>query len=424
MKLARVQIENFRHLGGRDQPFVLDFTDALGRVRDFTLLVGPNASGKTTILDAIAAAMAPGLGLPTLRAGFTLSPRRVVRRGALNAKVTCWLRFSPEEIAATRELFQLAAIDREVPDMPEAQLTWTYPDPRKPSGFMSGFTNSGALNPPPYRLVPSLGQLPISGSSTALTSISTLIPTVTIDPQPPLPEGFSQYEPEAGWAPLAGHLVVAQLLSTGRADWSLFERLGGVFTFDQERTGLGRTISRQVWNIIHGTTEAARENESLQTTDPRTILIDLALQSLVPQISATGKKPDTFRLIQQRYGRICAPRELVGAVRDELGEFEIRFRDGENEYSYEGLSSGEKNVLLLLIRFVAEHMHHSIVLIDELELNQHPIWQRKMLHMLPQMGIDNQIIATTHSPYLRDAVRPDAVIDLGDLGDHSTREPD
>ena len=30
-------------------------------------------------------------------------------------------------------------------------------------------------------------------------------------------------------------------------------------------------------------------------------------------------------------------------------------------------------VLLLLIRFVAEHMHRSLVLIDELELNEHPL---------------------------------------------------
>src|SRR5262245_28922057 len=108
MKLAKVQIENFRHLGDRDQPFVLDFTDALGRVRDFTLLVGPNASGKTTILDAIAAALGPGLGMHTLRSGFVLNPRTVVRRGALHAKVTCWLRFSPKELAATREILRLA----------------------------------------------------------------------------------------------------------------------------------------------------------------------------------------------------------------------------------------------------------------------------------------------------------------------------
>lgn len=74
-------------------------------------------------------------------------------------------------------------------------------------------------------------------------------------------------------------------------------------------------------------------------------------------------------------------------------------------------------VLLLLVRFVSEHIHRSVVMIDEMELNQHPIWQRKLLTMIPQMGDHNQIIATTHSPYLRDAVRSDAVIDLGDLGD-------
>ena len=37
--------------------------------------------------------------------------------------------------------------------------------------------------------------------------------------------------------------------------------------------------------------------------------------------------------------------------------------------------------------------------------------------MIPRMGEGNQIIATTHSPYLRDAMPPDSVYDLGDLGD-------
>jgi predicted ATPase len=143
----------------------------------------------------------------------------------------------------------------------------------------------------------------------------------------------------------------------------------------------------------------------------------MALQSLVPSITSKGRISEDFRLIQERYARVCAPRRIVGAVRDELGEFDVRFNDGENEYTYEGLSSGEKNVLLLLIRFVAERMHQSVVLIDELELNQHPLWQDKLVSLVPRMGDGNQIIATTHSPYLRGAVAPDAVIELGDLGE-------
>jgi predicted ATPase len=409
MKLAKVQIENFRHLGSQGRPFVLDFTDPLGRVRDFTLLVGPNASGKTTILDAIAAALSPALGMTALRPDFTLSPRTVVHHGALNAKVTCWLRFSPEEIGATRDLFQLAEFNHEIPVTRDVQVTWTYPDPRKPSGFISGSYNSGTA------LLPSSESMSYRTFTGKWTSLVNLYGPTGL--QPPLPQGYSKYEPEGGSFPLSGRYVVAQLLSTKRVDWSWYDRLGGVFTFDQERTGLGKTISRQVWNIIHGTTDVARENEELRTTDARTILIDLALQSLVPEMASRGENSGTFQQIKDRYAIVCAPRKLVGAVRDELGEFEINFSDGENEYTYAGLSSGEKNVLLLLIRFVAERIHHSVVLIDELELNQHPIWQRKLLHMIPQMGEDNQIIATTHSPYLRDAVRPDAVIDLGELDD-------
>ncbi|MBI1918953.1 MAG: AAA family ATPase [Planctomycetes bacterium] len=363
MKLAKLRIENFRHLGSSLQPLELDFTDALGRVRDLTLLVGPNTSGKTTILDAIAAALGPTLEMPTLRPGFKQTPRRVVRRGALHATVTCWLRFSPEEIAATRELFQLADISQPVPDAPEVTLTWTYPDPKNESDY-----------------------------------------------------GFTRCVPLLGWTLLKGRVQVARLLATGRVDWSWFQRVGGVFTFDQERTGLGKSISRQVWNIIHGTAEAAQHNEELQTTDPRTLLIDMALRSLVPSIAPKDQSPDEFQLIQERYARVCVPRRIVGAVRDELGEFDVYFSDGENSYTYDGLSSGEKKVLLLLIRFVAEYMHQSLVLIDELELNQHQLWQGKLAYLVPRMGEGNQIIATTHAPYVLGGVEPEAVIDLGNLG--------
>jgi predicted ATPase len=363
MKIARVQIENFRHLGTTGRPFEIDFTDPLGRVRDLTLLVGPNTCGKTTILDAVAAALGPTLQMPTLRPHFQRSPRAVVRRGALHARVTCWLRFTPEEIAATRELFHLAERPEQVPDAPEVELTWEYPDPAGQSDH-----------------------------------------------------GFSTSQPRLGWTLLKGRFQVARLLATGRVGWNWFRRVGGVFTFDQQRTGYGKTISRQVWNIIHGTAQAAAEREQRRTTDPRTILLDLAVRSLVP--ARNDRQENEFQLIQERYAQVCAPHRIVGPIRDdEQGGLDLRFSDGHNEYGYDGLSSGEQMVLLLLIRMVAEHMHQSLVLIDELELNQHPIWQRKLLHQVPRIGEGNQVIATTHSAYLRDAAPRNAVLDLGDLDD-------
>jgi predicted ATPase len=363
MKLARVRIENFRHLGTSERPFEIDFTDPLGRVRDLTLLVGPNMCGKTTVLDAIAAALGPTLGMPTLRPHFQRSPRAVVRRGALHARVTCWLRFTPEEIAATRELFLLAERPEQVPDAPEVELTWEYPDPAGQSDH-----------------------------------------------------GFSTTRPTIGWTLLKGRFQVARLLATGRVGWDWFRRVGGVFTFDQQRTGYGKTISRQAWGIIHGTAQATSEKGQRRTADPRIILLDLAVRSLVP--ARNDRQEDDFRIIQEGYARVCAPHRIVGAVRDdERGGLDLRFSDGQNEFGYDGLSSGEQMVLLLLIRMVVEHMHQSIVLIDELELNQHPIWQRRLLHLVGRIGEGNQIIATTHSAYVRDAAPRHAVLDLGVLDD-------
>lgn len=374
MKLAKIRIENFRHLGGGGRPFELDFTDPLGRVRDFTLLVGPNTSGKTTILDAIAAALGPTLELPTLRPDFQLSPHTLVTQGALRARITCVVRFDPEEIEAARELHRLYESPVQVPDANEVALTWTYPDPKQRSRW-----------------------------------------------------GFTSCHPQLGWTLFKSRVLIARLLSSGRVTWDWFRRAGHVFTFDQDRTGFGKTVSREVWNIIHGR-ESGTESEpedrprtadpraaDRRTSDPKTILIDLAIRSGVPSVSG-DPGGDAFKRIQTLFNDLCAPNQLIGARRDALDDYDINFRNGPNDYGYQGLSSGQRIALLLMIRFASEHIHNSIVLVDELELNQHPIWQRRLLHLLPQMGERNQIIATTHSPYLRDAVPPHAVVELGRIG--------
>ena len=49
MKLHSLEIKNFRAIND----ISLDFTDLLSRPRTINLIVGPNGSGKTSILDAI-----------------------------------------------------------------------------------------------------------------------------------------------------------------------------------------------------------------------------------------------------------------------------------------------------------------------------------------------------------------------------------
>src|SRR5262249_11111399 len=152
------------------------------------------------------------------------------------------------------------------------KITWTYPAPSRPRTSVTAM----ASNTTTTFLASGSGELQwIPGYS-----------WIMANPKQSQPDfGEMQSDPEEGWLLLHGRDQAARLLATGRTDWSWFHRVGGVFTFDQERSGLGKTVSRQVWNIIHGTTEAAREKEELRATDPRTILIELALQSLVRSVS-------------------------------------------------------------------------------------------------------------------------------------------
>src|ERR1022692_1980764 len=130
MKIAKVVIENFRHI----EKLELDFTDSLGRVRDLILLVGPNACGKTSILDALALAIGPITENVLTRPGLTLTPGGTVRHTAPFAQVSCQIYFSDEEIMAARQawaLFQIGEsnVGWRVLGTNEAKVVWRYPDP-------------------------------------------------------------------------------------------------------------------------------------------------------------------------------------------------------------------------------------------------------------------------------------------------------
>ncbi len=354
MKLVQLEIRDFRSI----EHLKLDFRDELGRPRNSVLLVGPNASGKTTILDAIAACLGPALELPATRPDFRLEPGRVVRRGAVRTQVTCTLQFSEDEIAAAREVIRLADQRSVVPPERVVTVAWEYP-------YGDASDELVRLDPP---------------SAPAL---------------------------------LRARVLAARNLHVPGIGFSWLRRLGGVFTFDQQRTGLGKVIPRDLWDVVAGRGNGQDEG-ARYTRDPRTLLLGLAVKAAV--VNVTAEDQDTFRALKDRYARVCYPHTIVGPIQDEVGNLDILFSDGTHEFRYDGLSSGEQMVLLFLMRFASEHIHRSIVLVDEVELHQHPLWQRKLVNALAEMGEDNQLIMTTHSAYLRDLAPRASIVRLGELG--------
>jgi hypothetical protein len=75
------------------------------------------------------------------------------------------------------------------------------------------------------------------------------------------------------------------------------------------------------------------------------------------------------------------------------------------------LSSGEKQLLILLIETLMQRGRPFVYLTDEPELSLHIEWQRKILPAIKKLNPQAQIIAATHSPEVASKYR-DSLIDM------------
>jgi predicted ATP-dependent endonuclease of OLD family len=62
------------------------------------------------------------------------------------------------------------------------------------------------------------------------------------------------------------------------------------------------------------------------------------------------------------------------------------------------LSSGEKQLLAILLTVLTEDNQHYVLFMDEPEVSLHIDWQQKLIEMILDLNPNVQIILTTHSP--------------------------
>ncbi|MGP1625982.1 AAA family ATPase [Prevotella koreensis] len=79
-------------------------------------------------------------------------------------------------------------------------------------------------------------------------------------------------------------------------------------------------------------------------------------------------------------------------------ENEIRFSQiGETLLPYQ-LSSGEKQMLVILLTVLVEDKQPYILFMDEPEVSLHVDWQERLISIILEMNPNVQVILTTHSP--------------------------
>ncbi len=94
---------------------------------------------------------------------------------------------------------------------------------------------------------------------------------------------------------------------------------------------------------------------------------------------------------------------------------EIQFeQDGDILTPYQ-LSSGEKQMLVILLTVLVQDKQHCTLFMDEPEISLHVEWQQRLISLIRCLNPNVQIILTTHSPALIMNGWLDAVTEVSDI---------
>ena len=96
-------------------------------------------------------------------------------------------------------------------------------------------------------------------------------------------------------------------------------------------------------------------------------------------------------------------------------ENEIRFSQiGETLVPYQ-LSSGEKQMLAILLTVLVEDNEPTVLFMDEPEVSLHIEWQKRLIDLLLELNPSVQVILTTHSPAVVMNGWVDSVTEVSDI---------
>jgi len=88
---------------------------------------------------------------------------------------------------------------------------------------------------------------------------------------------------------------------------------------------------------------------------------------------------------------------------------------GKTKLSPYNLSSGEKQMLMILLTALVQNNKPAVMIMDEPELSLHTDWQEKLINYIRQLNENVQIIIATHSPSIVINGWQDKVFEINDI---------
>lgn len=129
---------------------------------------------------------------------------------------------------------------------------------------------------------------------------------------------------------------------------------------------------------------------------------------------------------QRKAAEVSYPKRRFQDLTDELfsetGKHIIRTKneimfsqaEGDELLPY-SLSSGEKQMLVILLTVLVQDKQPCVLLMDEPEVSLHIEWQQRIIEIIREMNPNAQVILTTHSPAMIMGGWMDAVTEVTDI---------
>jgi predicted ATPase len=209
---------------------------------------------------------------------------------------------------------------------------------------------------------------------------------------------------------LAGRSYLKQLLKAKEVRPVLFEKIGGVYYFDQRRTVKEHKNKRGIFLFEEVWEEPKKLDENI---------VEWLLEFFNKDFSWDEKQfgKSNWKQVQEIFDKICFPTKLEKMVSGpEFTDIVLKKENGET-YGFNQASSGETQVIRFAVGLVVEAVWNSVVLLDELETHLHPEWQVKFLNFLENDGRNNQYLITTHSPFVASKFSDLQHLSLGELSE-------
>ncbi|MGC1377019.1 MAG: AAA family ATPase [Anaerolineales bacterium] len=350
MKVQSIHLKHFKKFRDKKVSFTNPDT---GLAKDLIVLIGSNGSGKSTILQTIAAMLGTATRQLAQPAdldwpGFNLE--MADKSWQLPGQVELQVEFGQDELDATREFA------RKVPGLSNKNIT----DPG----------NSTSI-----KMMLQDGQVAI-GKNTK-------------------PEQFQ----------FRGREYAKQIQKFVPAS-AAFKRVGGVFWY---------TEIRNATSLMPFSDEDKTTFEILRSR--LIFLSVFHKDILDGRMSLRPEQRDVYGSLEQAYKAIFPNRSFEGSVpQTEIGQLldtpRFYLYDGKRQYELSEMSGGERAIFPLIFDFANWEIHNSVILIDEIELHLHPPMQQGLLRALKHLGQNNQFIITTHSDAVESIVSEDAIIRL------------